>query len=77
MTFYKKSASIYGIQTKGGVLMEEKRGLTIKDLLIRLILIIIFIFLLIWLFPMPDLKPLNNQIFVDGERKKLYTIISI
>ncbi len=46
--------------------MEERRGLTIKDLLIRLILIIIFIFLLIWLFPMPDLKPLNNQIFADN-----------
>lgn len=46
--------------------MEENRGLTIKDLLIRLILIVIFIFLLIWLFPMPDLKPLNNQIFADN-----------
>lgn len=46
--------------------MEEKSGLTIKGLLIRLILIIIFIFLLIWLFPMPDLKPLNNQIFADN-----------
>lgn len=46
--------------------MEENRGFTIKDLLIRLILIIIFIFLLIWLFPMPDLKPLNNQIFADN-----------
>ncbi len=46
--------------------MEEKRGLTIKDILIRLVLIIIFIFLLIWLFPMPDLKPLNNQIFADN-----------
>ena len=46
--------------------MEERRGLTIKDLLIRLILIIIFIFLLIWLFPMPNLKPLNNQIFADN-----------
>ena len=46
--------------------MEEKRGLTIKDLLIRLILVIVFIFLLIWLFPMPDLKPLNNQIFADN-----------
>ena len=60
--------------------MEEKRGLTIKDLLIRLILIIIFIFLLIWLFPMPDLKPLNNQIFADNldrmkaAAKSYYTI---
>ena len=46
--------------------MEENKGFTIKDLLIRLVLIIIFIFLLIWLFPMPDLKPLNNQIFADN-----------
>lgn len=46
--------------------MEERNGLTIKGLLIRLILIIIFIFLLIWLFPMPDLKPLNNQIFAEN-----------
>lgn len=46
--------------------MDEKHGMSIKDLLIRLILIIIFIFLLIWLFPMPDLKPLNNQIFADN-----------
>lgn len=46
--------------------MMDNRGFTIKDLLIRLILIIIFIFLLIWLFPMPDLKPLNNQIFLDN-----------
>lgn len=46
--------------------MEERRGFRVKDLLIRLILIIIFIFLLIWLFPMPNLKPLNNQIFADN-----------
>lgn len=46
--------------------MDENRGFTIKDLLIRLVLIIVFIFLLIWLFPMPDLKPLNNQIFADN-----------
>lgn len=46
--------------------MEETRGISIKGLLVRLILIIIFIFLLIWLFPMPDLKPLNNQIFGDN-----------
>lgn len=44
----------------------NNNGFTIKDLLIRLILIIVFIFLLIWLFPMPNLKPLNNQIFADN-----------
>ena len=46
--------------------MYDNKGFTIKDLLIRLILIIIFVFLLIWLFPMPNLKPLNNQIFADN-----------
>lgn len=46
--------------------MEEVRGMTLKDVLIRLVLIVIFIFLLIWLFPMPNLKPLNNQIFTDN-----------
>ena len=46
--------------------MENERGFTIKDLLIRLVLIVVFIFLLIWLFPMPDLKPLNNQIFAEN-----------
>lgn len=46
--------------------MRNNNGLALKDLLIRLVLIIIFIFLLIWLFPMPDLKPLNNQIFADN-----------
>ena len=49
--------------------MEEENvrtGFTIKDLLIRLILIVIFVFLLVWLFPMPDLKPLNNQIFAEN-----------
>ena len=42
---------------------ETRKRLTIKDILIRLILVVIFIFLLIWLFPMPDIKPLNNQLF--------------
>ncbi len=47
--------------------MEENvKKLTIKDILIRLILIVIFVFLLIWLFPMPDIKPLNNQIFMQN-----------
>ena len=41
-------------------------GMTIKGLLLRIILIVGFVFLLIWLFPMPDLTPLNNQIFADN-----------
>ena len=46
--------------------MEEKRGMTIKDLLIRLVLIIIFIFLLIWLFPKADLDGLYTKVYTDN-----------
>ena len=42
---------------------EEKRSLPIKTFLISLILIIIFVLLLVWLLPMPNLTGLNNRIF--------------
>ena len=65
-TYVKKWYYSGHLIEKGEFCMEETRGISIKGLLVRLILIIIFIFLLIWLFPMPDLKPLNNQIFGDN-----------
>ncbi len=42
---------------------EEKRNLPIKTFLVSLILIIIFVLLLVWLLPMPNLTGLNNRIF--------------
>ncbi len=48
---------------------EEKRGFPIRDFLIRLVLIIIFVLLLMWLLPPRlkgnnvDLSPLTNRIF--------------
>ena len=42
---------------------EETRSLPIKTFLISLILIIIFVLLLVWLLPMPNLTGLNNRIF--------------
>ena len=42
---------------------EEKRSLPIKSFLMCLILIIIFVLLLVWLLPMPNLTGLNNKIF--------------
>lgn len=42
---------------------EERRGLPIRDFLIKLILVIIFVLLLVWLLPMPDLTGINNKIF--------------
>ena len=50
---------------------EEKRGFPIRDFLLRLVLIIIFVLLLMWLLPTKtinngsnvDLSPLTNRIF--------------
>ncbi len=42
---------------------EERKSLPIKTFLISLILIIIFVLLLVWLLPMPNLTGLNNRIF--------------
>ena len=38
----------------------------IRDLLVKVLLIVIFIFLLMCLFPMPNLKPFYSQIFNDN-----------
>ena len=42
---------------------EERKGLPIKTFLISLILIIIFVLLLVWLLPMPNVDGLNDRIF--------------
>lgn len=42
---------------------EEKRSFPLRDFLLKLLLIIIFVLLLVWLLPIPDLTGLNNRIF--------------
>lgn len=42
---------------------EEKRGFPIRDFLIKLVLIIVFVLLLLWLLPIPNMKGFNNTIF--------------
>lgn len=42
---------------------EEKKGLPIRDFLIKLILVILFVLLLVWLLPMPNLDVFNDRIF--------------
>ncbi|MBR3116769.1 MAG: hypothetical protein IKF36_02715 [Bacilli bacterium] len=43
-----------------------KNSSFIRDLLVKLLLIVIFIFLLMYLFPMPNLSPFYNSIFNDN-----------
>lgn len=42
---------------------EERRGFPLKEFLLKLILIIVFVLLLVWLLPIPDLTGLNSKIF--------------
>ena len=47
--------------------MEEKSTLSfVRDLIIKIFLILLFIFLLTLIFPMPNLTPLYNRIFNDN-----------
>lgn len=42
---------------------EEKKGFPFRDFLIKLVLIIVFVLLLFWLLPIPNMKGVNNSIF--------------
>jgi hypothetical protein len=46
--------------------MENRRSFFIRDLIVRVLLIVLFIFLLMFLFPMPNLTPIYNRIFNDN-----------
>lgn len=42
---------------------EEKKGFPFRDFLLKLVLIIVFVLLLLWLLPIPNMKGINNTIF--------------
>lgn len=42
---------------------EERKGFPFRDFLIKLALIVIFVLLLLWLLPIPNMKGVNNTIF--------------
>ena len=46
--------------------MENEKSFSITGLIVKIILVIAFIFLLIWLFPAPNLKPVYDRIFADN-----------
>ena len=41
----------------------ERKGTFIRDLLVKILLIALFLFLLMYLFPMPNLTPFYSAIF--------------
>ena len=46
--------------------MERTRGSFIRDLIVKIFLILLFVFLITLLFPMPNLTPFYNRIFNDN-----------
>ena len=38
----------------------------VRDVIIKVLLVLLFVFLLIWLFPMPNLNPVYNRIFGEN-----------
>lgn len=45
---------------------ENGAGAFIRDLVIKLIFVIILVLLLIWLFPMPNMKPFYDRIYTEN-----------
>ncbi len=50
---------------------NEGRSFLLRDVIIKVLLVLLFVFLLIWLFPMPNLNPVYDRIF--GENIKTMT----
>ncbi|MDD2202949.1 MAG: hypothetical protein PHD78_00955 [Bacilli bacterium] len=46
--------------------MYNESGFSVKDFILKIILVVLFVFLLMWLFPMPNLKPVYDRIYADN-----------
>ncbi len=44
----------------------EQENTFVKDLIIKIIMVVLFVFLLMWLYPLPNLNPLYDRLFVDN-----------
>lgn len=46
--------------------MENERNYFFRDLIVKILLVLLFVFLLMWLFPMPNMNPLYDKIFTQN-----------
>ena len=46
--------------------MNNEEGFSLKSLLLKVAFVIVFILLLLWFFPMPNMKPVYDRIFMDN-----------
>lgn len=45
---------------------REERGYFFRNLIVKILLVLLFVFLLMWLFPMPNLNPFYDKIFTEN-----------
>jgi hypothetical protein len=45
---------------------NSEKIFSVRSFILKVILVILFVFLLMWLFPMPNLKPVYDRIFADN-----------
>ena len=45
---------------------ENGKSYFFRDLIVKILLVLLFVFLLMWLFPMPNLNPLYDKIFAQN-----------
>ena len=43
--------------------MEKERNYFFRDLIVKILIVLLFVFLLMWLLPMPNMAPLYDKIF--------------
>lgn len=46
--------------------MNNDLGINIKEIIIKIIMVVLFVFLLMWLFPMPNMNPFYDRLFADN-----------
>ena len=46
--------------------MENGRNYFFRELIVKILLVLLFVFLLMWLFPMPNMNPLYDKIFTQN-----------
>lgn len=51
---------------KGVLIMYNENGFSLKNVIVKIVLVLLFIFLLLWFFPMPKMEPVYDRIFLSN-----------
>lgn len=46
--------------------MVNEEKFSLRNILLKVLLIVVFVLLLLWFFPMPNMKPINDRLFVEN-----------